>query len=315
MWRKVLKMLGVAMKDFSRNNCPYIAAGIAYWTLFSLFPLAMAAISILGFVYSAPEEQSRIVQWIVNVVPVSVDYLARLVEDVARARGALGGLALVGLLWTGTAVFSAVRKGVNHAWHIGRPHYFLVERAIDLAMLVGIAVLAFVQVVFSTNLLGLSDLAKSATDSSAWVLLRVPYEFLALAFTVGVFMLLYRYIPNTEVIWRDIWPGALVGAALFQAVRVIFVWFISNFDNLNVVYGSLGALMTLLIWAYLSAMAIMLGAQIAYTYRGVFGSQAGTIILPAPRERVAARRRGLAGILLTVVGWLLPQKRHGDETG
>ena len=171
MWRKVLKMLGVAMKDFSRNNCPYIAAGIAYWTLFSLFPLAMAAISILGFVYSAPEEQSRIVQGIVNVVPVSVDYLARLVEDVARARGALGGLALVGLLWTGTAVFSAVRKGVNHAWHIGRPHYFLVERAIDLAMLVGIAVLAFVQVVFSTNLLGLSDLAKSATDSSAWVLL------------------------------------------------------------------------------------------------------------------------------------------------
>ena len=103
MWRKVLKMLGVAMKDFSRNNCPYIAAGIAYWTLFSLFPLAMAAISILGFVYSAPEEQSRIVQGIVNVVPVSVDYLARLVEDVARARGALGGLALVGLLWTGTA--------------------------------------------------------------------------------------------------------------------------------------------------------------------------------------------------------------------
>ena len=62
MWREVLSMLGVAMKDFSRNNCSYIAAGIAYWTLFSLFPLAMAAISILGFVYAAPEDQGRIVE-------------------------------------------------------------------------------------------------------------------------------------------------------------------------------------------------------------------------------------------------------------
>jgi membrane protein len=305
-------MLGVAMKDFSRNNCSYIAAGIAYWTLFSLFPLAMAAISILGFAYAAPEDQGRIVEGIVNVVPVSVDYLARLVEDVTQARGALGGLAFVGLLWTGTAVFSAVRKGVNHAWHIGRPHYFLKERAIDLAMLGGIAALAFVQVVFSTNLVGLSELARSATESSAWALLRVPYEFLALAFTVGVFMLLYRYIPNTDVAWRDIWPGALVGAALFQAVRVLFVWFISSFGNLNVVYGSLGALMTLLLWAYLSAMAVMLGAQVAYTYRGVFGSQTGTISLPVPRE---GSRRGLAGVALTVVGWLLPPKRHGDEAG
>ena len=141
MRRKALTMSGVALTDFSRNNCPYVAAGIAYWTLFSLFPLALAGISILGFLYATPEEQSRIVEGIIKLIPVSVDYLSRLVEDVTRQRGALGGMAIIGLLWTGSAVFAAVRKGINHAWHIGKPHYFLLERAIDFVMLLGVATL------------------------------------------------------------------------------------------------------------------------------------------------------------------------------
>ena len=67
MRRKVLRMLSAALTDFTRNNCPYVAAGIAYWTLFSLFPLALAAISVLGFLYSTPEEQSRIVEGIIKL--------------------------------------------------------------------------------------------------------------------------------------------------------------------------------------------------------------------------------------------------------
>ena len=313
MWRKVFMMVGVAGTDFTRNNCPYIAAGIAYWSLFSLFPLAVAGISILGFVYPTAEEQGRLVEAIINLIPVSAEYLSGLVEEVAEARGALGGVALVALLWTGMTVFSAVRKGVNHAWHIGLPQYFLLERFIDLMMLVGVSVLVLVQVFFTTNLLGLSTMADAAGGTGAWLVLRVLYELLALAITTGAFLLLYRYVPNTSVQWRDIWPGAIVGATLFQAVRVLFALFISNFDKFNVVYGSLGALMAVLVWAYLSALAIMLGAQIAYTYRGVFGSRAGDVVLPKPRRRApwVRRKRGLRGLLATMVRWrLLPERRR-----
>ena len=221
---------------------------------------------------------------------------------------ALGGVALVGLLWTGTAVFSAVRKGVNHAWHIGMPHYFLLERTIDLVMLLSVAGLAFVQAVFTTDLFGLAGVASAASGSDYWIVLKIIFELFTLALAIGAFMLLYRYVPNTKVVWGDIWIGAIVGATLFQGVRLVFSWFISNVSNFNVVYGSLGALMAVLVWAYLSSIAIMAGAQVAYTYRGVFGSHAGEIVLPGPRPKVISRRRGFRGLLATVLSWLLPPK-------
>ena len=172
MSRKQLQMLGAALTDFTRNNCHYIAGGIAYWTLFSLFPLALAGIAIFSYVYTTPEEQDRIVEGIIELVPVSKDYLAGLIQEITRARETLGVLGIVGLLWAGTAVFSAVRKGINHAWHVRKPPYFLLERAIDLVMLLGVAALALVHVLFTTNLMGISSFSTSVSQTGAWVLVR-----------------------------------------------------------------------------------------------------------------------------------------------
>ena len=312
MRRKVWQMVKIALTDFSRNNCPYVAAGIAYWTLFSLFPLSLAGISVLGYVYSSPDEQGRVVEGIVTLVPVSGDYLTGLIEDVTRKRGTLGGLAIIGLLWTGTAVFSAVRKGINHTWHIGKPHYFLLERAIDLAMLLWVATLAFIQVAFATNLFGLAGITSGAGRSPFRPVFEAGFEVFALAITFGMFLVLYRYVLNTKVVWRDLWIGALVGATLFQGVRIGFTWFLSNFGQLNLIYGSLGAVMAVLAWAYLTSLSIMLGSQIAYTYRGVFGSEAGAIALPRRRRRWFRRSpRGMRAVMATVRGWLLPT---GEES-
>ena len=186
----------------------------------------------------------------------------------------------------------------------------MLERALDLVMLLGVAALAFVQIVFTTNLLGISALATSATESGAGGILKVLVELLGLGVTFGAFMLLYRYLPNTKVLWRDLWLGALMGAALFHGIKVGFAWYFSSFASFNVVYGSLGAIMAVLVWAYLSAIAIVLGAQVAYTYRGVFGSEAGLLALPTPKPpgEKTAQGRGIRGVAATLVSWLLPPK-------
>ena len=273
MVQRCLILVRSAISDFSTNNCSYMAAGIAYWTLFSLFPLALAGISILGFVYPTPEKQGEIIERGIELFPVSGDYLADLINNLVLARGPLGLLAIIGLLFAGAKVFAAIRRGINHVWDTDTRHSFMMARAIDFIMLIGAVALLAVVMTFGTRVSGLLDLVGQA-HGIVGVALQVLQEILVLAFTFGVFLLLYRYVPSTRVTWRDTWLGALVGTLLFHVVRMGFIWFIANVDSFNIVYGSLGALFAVLSWAYFSSLALMWGAQVAATYSRVFGSRA-----------------------------------------
>ena len=308
----LLRLHGEALTDFARNNCPYMAAGIAYWTLFSLFPLALAGVSVVGFVYASPEAQARAVEAVIDLVPVSAEYIEGLVQEVARTRGALGAVAVVGLLLAGGAVFSAVRKGVNHAWHIGHPQYFVFERAIDLLMLLGLALLALLMVVLSTDFLGFGTLASLPQRVAGGFVGQAIVEVVAFAVWFGMLLLLYRFVPNTAVQLSDVWVGALAGALLFQGVRIGFGAFIAVSSGYTLLYGSLSAVMAVLTWAYLSSLSIMWGAQLCYTYSRTRGSHAGDVGPPVPSALPRRRERGAKGFrgaIATVVSWLLPPKK------
>ena len=309
----LLRLHGDALTDFARNNCPYMAAGIAYWTLFSLFPLALAGFSVLGFVYSSPEDQQSAVEAVIKLVPVSASYIENLVAEVARARGTLGAVAVIGLLFAGSAVFSAVRKGVNHTWHIGHPQYFLFERAIDLLMLLGVALLALLMVVLSTDFLGLGTLAGLPERVAGGLAGEAVVELATFAVAFGMLLLLYRFVPNTKVQFSDVWVGALAGALLFQGVRIGFGAFLAVSSGYTLLYGSLSAVMAVLTWAYLASLSILWGAQLTYTYSRTRGSHMGEIGPPVPTTMVHRRPEhhvgGLRGVVVTVVGWLLPPRK------
>ena len=106
----------------------------------------------------------------------------------------------------------------------------------------------------------------------------------------------------------------VVSDSAFADVSALIVQETAGVGDLNLVYGSLGALKAVLVWAYLSAMAITLGAQVAYTYRGVFGTNAEEIALPKPKRRLfrRKRRKSLKSVLATMGGWLLPPEREPE---
>lgn len=310
-WQQSVLFTRVVLTDFMRNNCPYIAAGIAYWTLFSLFPLSLVGLSILSHSNSTPAEQTRMVEGIIEHIPVSTEYLLDIVNSVAESRGALSTIAIIGLLFSGTAVFSAVRKGINHAWHVGQPHYFFLERAIDILMLIGVALLALSAAVLSTNVLGLAPLEKTSVWLFEGPIGKVFLETSVLAATFGVLMLLYRYVPNTSVEWDDTWLGALIGASVFHGVRVGFSWYVASFGSFNVVYGSLAGIMVLLVWIYLSAMAVVLGAEISYIYCRVYGSRRipGALNDFGTALGISSESGETKGPFRTMINWFVPPRR------
>ena len=299
----------VIISDFFSNNCPYMAAGIAYWTLFSVFPLSLAAVSLLGYANPTSIEQEEMVERIIDQIPVSADYVLDLIERVAEARGALSLIAVGGLLVSGSAVFAAIRKGINHAWHVTRPHPFFIGRGIDLLMLVFVALLALIA---ATNLIGLVASGASQVWFVGEPIINFGLDMGLVAASFVILAVLYRYVPYTEVEWRDVWLGALLGAFMAYFVRLAFSGFLINVNEFNLVYGSLGALMALLVWVYLSALALVLGAEVSYIYSRAFGSRRAMNSFTVLQARYGLShsllsQRGFVGL---VGNWIMPNRRR-----
>ncbi len=255
---------------FLKRNCSHIAGAIAFYMLFSLFPLFLAMISVLGFVLGPEAEREELAIRLAEALPVSSEFISRTVREVVETRALTGLASVLGLFTAASAAFGAIRKGINAAWGISQTRPFIKERMIDFALVMG-AGLLMMATLFSTPVLGvmreviliLAPEADFFTDL-VWSLVLVLI-FPIVAFCI--FTLLYCYLPNTEVKMAQVWPGALTAAIALTGANEALVWYFGTFPlAYNVVYGPVGAIMALLTWAYLSAIILLFGALITATY-------------------------------------------------
>ncbi|MDP2727425.1 MAG: YihY/virulence factor BrkB family protein [Dehalococcoidia bacterium] len=266
------------MREFLKDDCMHMAAGIAYYAFFSIFPLLLGLIAIIGVLLEPAEVQGRLQELVLQAFPASAGIVADNLEGVVASRGALGFLSLLGLLWSAMAVFAAIGRSLNRAWDLERQRPFLKQKLLELGMvgavglllLVWLGATAFFRLAQQFLPAGLQPLEGGPSwDVATWL---VPA-----AFSFGVFLLVYRFVPNTRITWGDVWPGALLAAALFEAGKNLFAWYLASFANYSLVYGSLGVIVAFLLWAYLSAVILLLGAEFTAEYARLFGSHSRRI--------------------------------------
>ena len=245
--------------DFLTFNVPHMAASIAFWGLFSMFPMVLAIVIITGDFVSYDSFIDRVG----NSVPVSQDFITDTLIDVSNDWPYTGTVAVIGLGWASLSVFAATRKGINAAWAIFNPRSFLRERIIDFSLMLG----SWMIFILSLSITPIIEFSRNtaATDSSGpwggtWLLLGWG---LPLLLTFAAFSSLYRYIPNTRVQWRDVWPAALLAAISFEVLRHGFVWYVARLSIYNLVYGTAATMVVLLAWAYFSGVILLFGAVVA----------------------------------------------------
>ena len=264
-----------SINDFLKKNCPHIAGAISFYALFSFFPLVLAVISILGFM-GARADQAELAGDIADVLPVSSEYVGRTVEGVVRARAITGIASIFGLLWAASAAFGAIRKGINAAWGITKTRPFLKERLMDLALVLG-AGLLLILLLFVTPILGfvreVMQRVAPETDFPADLLWSFATQLITPVISFLTFLVLYRFIPNTRVRFADVWLVALGASLAFDGAMWGFVWYVKQVPVYNVVYGSVGAIMALLTWVYVSAIILLFGALLTSRY-SVFAQRA-----------------------------------------
>lgn len=266
---ELMSFMKEAVKEFFIDNCTQLAAAVSFFLLFSLFPLALVAISVTGFILQSPATQLAVIAGIGNLLPVSGDFITNTMKGVADARGTIGIVAIIGLLVGGLSVFYSVSKALNAAWGIRQPRTFLRERLVDFCMMVGAGLLLLISISLTAGFSVVGQLNFPAWGSMFLtnVLFWHCLVFLISAvLTFVVFLFLYRFVPNTPVRWRDIWGGALAAAICFEATKFFFLWFVGNFGRYNLIYGPIGALIALLMWTYVSAVIFLFCAKLTSVY-------------------------------------------------
>jgi membrane protein len=267
MKSKTITLLRESMKEFGTDNGSLLAASLSFNLLLSLFPLALVVVYIAGSMTGSPYSQEQVIQGIAYLLPVSRQLITSTITNVAAARGAIGAVAFIGLIWGGIAFFNSIRMSLNTMWGIRKPHPILKAQLINLIMMIGAAILLFLSVLITAMLSTVSELgmqAKEAEFIRSGLAARILANVIATGLAFLVFLLLYKFIPSTRPKWKDIWLGALLAAIAFEITKLIFILYVRIFNPYNLVYGSIGALIAFLMWTYLSALGFLFIAKIIH---------------------------------------------------
>jgi membrane protein len=244
--------------ELTEHQATVSAAAIAYYVILSLFPLLLGLVSVLGFFLPYASVRQEVSDTLKQVLPGSSELVQQTLDNVVAMRGTAGITSLLLLLWSGSGLFGAIGRAIDRAWNVRTRRHFVILKLRDFAMIVGAGVLFLFSTSLSTVAHFFDRLARAA---SFWVL-AVGGRAVGFVLTFALFMLIYKFMPNTRTYWRWTWPGGLVVTAFFQGGTYVFVFYLANFANYQSVYGSLGSVIVLLLWIYLSAIVVIFGAEL-----------------------------------------------------
>jgi membrane protein len=262
----VLGILRATLQGFTEARGAEAAASIAYYALFSLFPLFLALIAAGSFFLQSQTAFNQVLGLVTESIPVSRTLIEKNLQAVIQARGSVGIISLVGLFWSATGVFSTLARNVNRAWPEVERRGFLQGQLVAFAM-IGILVIPLVLSLLSTPILSvLPKLAAlvggqaSVFETGLWMVIS---SLVPVVFSYLLFLALYLWVPTIPIKRRAAFWGALVAAGFWEGAKRAFTWYLnSGLVRYELIYGSLGAIVALMLWIYLSALIALLGAHL-----------------------------------------------------
>jgi membrane protein len=265
------------------DECYRLGASLAYYALFSLFPLMLLSVTCVGFVLGDGDHvRQKVLASVASATsPESRAMLDETLQSMQTHRTARGMGAVVGvvtLILGSSGVFSELESSLNFIWRVKRLPTkgigstvlrALEAKAFSFVVVVAAAGALLASLVVSTVLGAIGDTATTALGAQA------PWQIVEMAASVGFLTLLlaaiYRIVPQARVAWRDVLGAALLASVLFAGLKALLAWYLAHLGS-YAAYGAVGGVLGLLMWIYLASLVLFFGAEVSRVYAERFGS-------------------------------------------
>ena len=274
-------LLKSAAQDFADDDCPRMAAALAYYTVFSLPPLLFLIITIAGVAFGQEAAEGQVEQQVTSLVgPDAAGQVQTMIQNASEQTS--GGtiatiLGIIALVFGATGVFAQLQDALNAAWEVEPDpevsglKNFIFKRVLSLGMILGIGFLLLVSLALSALLTGAGGAIASLLPGEASdVLLQIINFALSFVVVALLFAAIYKVMPDAEIAWRDVWVGAAGTALLFVVGKFLIGLYLGNTDA-GSAYGAAGSLAIILLWVYYSAMIVLFGAELTQAWAKRYG--------------------------------------------
>jgi len=300
-------LLKATGQEWVKDKVPRLGAALAYYTALSIAPLVVIIIAIAGLVYGQRAAQhqlnTQIQEWVGHDAAMGIQAMIKHSRSVAEGVIA-GGVGVVMLLLGASGVFSELQDSLNTIWEVqpkpGRGILgMLKDRFLSFAMVLGIGFLLLVSLVITSALSAVGTYFAGLFADIASVLQVVNF-LVSVGVILLLFALIFKYLPDAKIAWKDVWMGAALTAFLFVLGKYLLGLYLAH-SSLASTYGAPGSFVVLLVWVYYSAQILYFGAEFTKVYANKFGSR----IVPAENAQPAtSEARAQQG---------LPRKKGTEE--
>jgi membrane protein len=272
---------------FYRSDNLTYAASIAYYTLLSFFPFSMLGFAILGSVTSDEADRGAVLRFVLRYFPKQFDFITTQLDSFRTHSVTLGVAGSLALIWGALGIFGAISTAVNYAWGVEKTRSFWKHKLFSFLMLV-----------VAGGLLVVTLLLVSASQvvSATWfaeVVYRFPGLLVLRSFAIRsattllfilVVGLVYYFVPNAKVRFRDVWIGAFLTGLLWKGALELFSWYMSDMSRFTRVNGSVAAVVVFLVWVYVQAVILLYGVEFTAAYARLRRGRPEEVpAAPAPR--------------------------------
>jgi membrane protein len=271
--RDIARLTGLSFwrgfEGFYNSDDLTYAASIAYYALLSLFPFFLLAFALLGRSTADVNNRNEVLTFVLRYFPSQFDFITKQLDAFRGDSVTIGVAGTIALVWGALGVFGAISTAVNYAWGVEKQRSFWKHKLVSFVMLLfaGLILIIALLLISAAQVVGASWFAE-VLDVFPWlqILRGFTIRHATTLLFIAVVGLIYYFVPNAKVRFRDVWIGAFITGMLWKGALEAFSWYMSDMTRFTRVNGSIAAVVVFLVWVYIQAVILLYGVEFTAAY-------------------------------------------------